>query len=167
MNLPYRLIPHRVCLFFYTQNQCFRDTVVPVPHTLVLLTIWPIYVSSGVSSDVQMMCSDSASNPFFDLFLQIRAHFLCSGTVLSITLMELTAAAYSHSLLFLLLLTSLLWSTNNITSLPYSSPTRTLISVSHKFYCYCFWGVFLIVGHCGESQSWFITMSFWLKDSLH
>lgn len=60
--------------------------------------------------------------------------------------MELTAAAYSHSLLFLLLLTSLLWSTNNITSLPYISPTRTLISVSHKFYCYCFF--FL---NCGAS----------------
>lgn len=37
---------------FYIQNQCFRDTVVPVPYTLVLLTIWSIYVSSGVSSDV-------------------------------------------------------------------------------------------------------------------
>lgn len=40
-----------ICLF-YIQNECFRDTVLPVPRTLVLLTIWSIYVSSGVSSDV-------------------------------------------------------------------------------------------------------------------
>lgn len=118
------------------------------------------------------MHSDSGSNPFFDLFLQIRPHFLCFGTVLSITLMELTAAAYSHSLLFLLLLTSLLWSTNNTTSLPYISPTITLISVSHKFYCYCFFKLWCIVAnhshdpsqcpvmtHCINIQHWW--------DALH
>lgn len=72
-------------------------------------------------------CSDSGMKSLFWPPPSHRTTIVCSKTVLSVALADLTAAT-CRSAHFFILFSPLLWPRNNITSLPHISPTTTSIS---------------------------------------
>lgn len=110
-----------------------RNTAVVTPSSLCF-TKYFSYVclrqaDLGCSRPHQTQtCSDSGMKSLFWPPPSHRTTLVCSKTVLSVALADLTAATRCHSAHFFILFSPLLWPRNNITSLPYISPTTTSIS---------------------------------------
>lgn len=118
-------IPH--VLFF------LRNTAAVTPSSLCFTKyfsyacLWQADLGCSRPHQTQT-CSDSGMKSLFWPPPSHRTTFVCSKTVLSVPLADLTPATCCHSAHFFILFTSLLWPRNNITSLPYISPTTTSIS---------------------------------------